>query len=366
MSNKFRGIIYILSPFIPIIVIGMATLLLFMFWIKIKPEIIAFGDSYQRVKTTIGRSTHELKIILYDAKKHLVDTIESSGIPELIAAYQAAISGLDSLCGPRSPQTGYLPPAWNDYLSPTNGGVIGRRLAAAANPLSRYFRSGPGSPRMDYVVLQRTVDKPDFHQQQFKFVFLQVDGSKITKETKKLETELNNALKKAGKDVEKAWEKAKKDVAETKGLAVTTFSKEIEKIKTEFSEAVAALSRGARQTAKNFGAQMDAMAQTSCEFVTDPMVAIIKPVLQRSIRPFMHLDNAIEDLKKLIALQTTIKEILSDSVKMYANLSQALNLFMAMLKKIVYLLVILLIFTTAHRVTTRTEEIKKGWQLLTS
>ena len=366
MSNKLRGITHILSPFIPIIVIIAATLLLVMFWIKIKPEITAFGDSYRKVKTSIGTSTRELKIILDDAKKHLVDTIGSSGIPELITAYRAAISGLDRLCGPRSPHAAYLPPALNGHIFPANGGVIKRGITDAANPLSRYYRSGPDPSGVDYVVPQRTVGKLDFHQQRLKYAFLKVDGSKISKETKKLETGLKDALKKAGEDVEKAWEKAKKDVAETKALAVSTFSEEIDKIKTRFSKEVEALSEKAGQTAKNFGAQMDAMAQNSCELVTGPMVEIIKPVLQASIQPFMHLDNAIEDLKKLIALQATIEGILSESEKMYAGLGRSLNLFMAMLKKMVYLLIILLIFITIHRITTRTEEIKKGWRLLTS
>jgi hypothetical protein len=51
---------------------------------------------------------------------------------------------------------------------------------------------------------------------------------------------------------------------------------------------------------------------------------------------------------------------------MYDNLSQALTLFLTMIKRILYLLAILLIFITIHRITSKTEEIKKGWQMLKS
>jgi archaellum component FlaC len=350
----------------PIIVISVAILLLFIFWVKIEPEITAFTNSYHQVKKIIATSTDEVNKILGDTKKHLVETIESSGIPELITAYQTAIRGLDGLCGPQSQNTVYLPPASNDYFYQTKGAVIHTRMMLAANPSRRYAGSVPYSPGMNNFLLQVIAGKPDYSQRQFNYVFLKLDGGKIKQETKKLETGLNNALKKAGKDVETAWEKAKKDVAETGSRAVVTFSQEIEKIKTEFSETIAGLSKAAKQTAKNFGAQMDTMAKNSCELVTGPLAAIIKPVLQSSIEPFMHLDNAIEDLKKLIALQVKIKDILSESGKMYENLSQALNLFLAMIKKMVYLLAILLIFITIHRITSKTEEIKKGWQLLTS
>ena len=366
MSNQFRGIIYILNPFMPIIVISIAILLLFLFWIKIEPEITAFTHSYQMVKKTISTSTAEVNNILNDAKKHLVETIESSGITELIAAYRTAIRGLEGLCGPQTQNAAYWPPASNDFFYQTKDAVINTRMTMGANPLDRNSISKSSLPGRDYFLLRETVAKPDFVQRPFNYVFLKLDGGKIKQEAKKLETGLNKALKKAGKDVENAWEKAKKDVAETGSQAVIIFSREIEKIKTEFSEAIANLNKAAKQTAKKFGAQMDSMAQNSCEFVSGPLVAIIKPVLQLSIEPFMHLDNALEDLKKLVALQAKIKDILSESGKMYNNLGQALNLFLAMIKKMVYLLAILLIFIAIHRITSKTEEIKKGWQLLNS
>ena len=366
MSKKFHGIVYILNPFMPIIVIGAAILLLFVFWMKIEPEITAFTLSYQRVKNTISTSTAEVNNILNDAKKHLVETIESSGIPELITAYRTAIRSLEGLCGPQTQNAGYWPPASNDFFYQTKDTVMTAHMMMAAYPLGRNSMRQPGSSGRDYFLHRETAAKPDFVRGPLNYVFLKLDSGKIKQETKKLETGLNEALKKAGEDVEKAWEKAKKDVGETGRQAVIVFSRKIEKIKREFSETIASLSKAAQQTAKKFGTQMDSMAQNSCEFVTEPLVSIIKPVLQLSIRPFMHLDNALEDLKKLVALQAKIKDILSESGKMYDNLAQALNLFLAMIKKMVYLLAILLIFMTIHRITRRTEEIKKGWQLLNS
>ena len=366
MSGKFRGILYILTPFMPLIVISVAMLLLFLFWVKIEPEITAFTHSYQQVKETISASTDEVGKILSDAKKHLVETVQSSGIPELIAAYQTAIRGLDGLCGPQSQHAAYRPPDPNGSFYQTKGAVINARMRMAPDPSGRYVGNRYGSPGSDYLLPGAAADRPGYVQQPFNYAFLKLDGGKIKQETRKLETGLNKALKKAGQDVEKAWNKAKKDVNEKGGLAVIAFSREIEKIKKEFSDAIAGLGKAAQQTAKKFGDQMDTMAQNSCEFVTDPMVAVIKPVLQASVQPFMHLDNAIEDLKKLIALQVKIKDILTESGKMYENLSQALNVFLATIKKMLYLLAILLVFVTIHRITSKTEEIKKGWQLLTS
>ena len=215
----------------PIIVISVAILLLFLFWVKIEPQITAFTHSYQRVKTTISASTDEVNKILVDAKKHLVETIESSGIPELITAYQTAIRGLDGLCGPQSQNAAYRPPDSFGSFYQMKGKVINARMTMAPEPLGRYARSRFDSPGRDFLLLPETVGKPGFVQRSFNYAFLKLDGGKIKQETQKLETGLNKAIKKAGQDVEKAWNKAKKDVAETGGLAVTAFSREIEKIK---------------------------------------------------------------------------------------------------------------------------------------
>lgn len=74
----------------------------------------------------------------------------------------------------------------------------------------------------------------------------------------------------------------------------------------------------------------------------------------------------VEDLKKLIALQTGIQDILVETEKMYNNLNQTLDLFLSFIGSLAYLLVALQIFILIHRITTRIDEIKKGWQLLTS
>jgi len=367
MSKKMRGIMYILNPFMPILAIGIIVVLLFMFWSSIKPQIAAFTSSYNGVKSAIDTSTAELNRILVDAKKHLVEAVDSSGIPDLITAYQLAIRGLDGLCGPQSGKAGYLPPNANAFLYPSAGRDTTGGTAVPANRLDRYLREEYDTPHArQSVLLRETAFRPGFSQQQFSFASWKLGSSKIKQQTKKLETGLNDALKKAGKDVEKAWEKATKEAAATGAGAVVTFSREIEKVKQEFSQTIAKLGDAAKKMVNDFGAQMDTVAADSCEIVTGPMVAVIKPVMEKSIEPFKHLDNAIEDLKKLIALQVKIKDIFSETAKMYGHIRQSLDIFAALTKRMVYLLTILLIFITINRAARHSDEIRKGWRMLSS